>query len=51
MDYVAMDHEMTGAFPAVNESDAEVYEQVFHEFYGWPVDRLDDEQENIRNHR
>ncbi|MGM9528161.1 MAG: hypothetical protein ACI3UZ_07460 [Oscillospiraceae bacterium] len=51
LDYVAMDHEMTGAFPAVNESDAEVYEQVFHEFYGWPVDRLDDEQENIRNHR
>ena len=25
LDYVAMDHEMTGAFPAVIESDAEFY--------------------------
>lgn len=37
LEYVAMENEMTGAFPAVTEKEGDAYDNVFQELYGKPL--------------
>ena len=41
LEFVAMENEMTGAFPAVTQkelgSEAEAYGQIYQELYGFPL--------------
>lgn len=41
-DSVVLENELTGALPVISDEALEIYEQVYHEFYGMPINPDDD---------
>ena len=39
LEYVAMENEMTGAFPAVTAAGEDTDDIIYHELYGFPMDK------------
>ncbi len=44
LDFVAMENEMTGAFPAETDKSGDTYNMVFTELYGMPLGSGEDEE-------
>jgi len=43
-DSVVLQNELTGVLPVITDDALEIYEQVYHEYYGMPINADEEEK-------